>query len=297
MGDSISGEKLLFSKSDSNPPVPAIGPAAFRARTSRNPMTDRCTLNDGRRKLTEALWDAFRIFSCGCLQMHRRYGKHLGQSFMDFFASNQTSLKICGVRTQEDAMRLIDLGVDAVGLNFWPLSKRYLNPEDAGWLKDLAGDILRVGVFVNQGTDLPHQLVTQGLIDLVQLHGDESVEEVRELTQRGVRVVKALGVRDSGDIEKAGAYGLDAILLDAHAPQVFGGTGEKFDWGLALEFRKRFPDVSLILAGGITPQNAASAISEVRPAALDVASGAEVSPGVKDFHKVQLLLDACRNAI
>jgi phosphoribosylanthranilate isomerase len=110
-------------------------------------------------------------------------------------------------------------------------------------------------------------------------------------------VVKAVGVKNPEDIEKAGGYDLDAILLDAHAPQVFGGTGEKFDWGLALEFKKRFPEVSLILAGGITPQNAASAISEVRPAALDVASGAEVSPGVKDFDKVRQLLEACRGVI
>ena len=216
---------------------------------------------------------------------------------MDFFSSAQTSLKICGVRTREDALRLIDLGVDAVGFNFWPPSKRYLDPGDAVWLRELAGKILRVGVFVNQGIDLPYQLVSDGLIDVVQLHGDESVEEVSSLARRGLKVVKAIGVRNAEDVEKAGGYDLEAILLDAHAPQVFGGTGEKFDWGLALEFKRRFPDVSLILAGGINPENAASAISEVRPAALDVASGAEVSPGVKDFNKVRQLLEACRGVI
>ncbi len=213
---------------------------------------------------------------------------------MDFFSTDRTSLKICGVRNEQDALELVKLGVDAVGFNFWPQSKRYLDPAHAGWLKSLAGKILRVGVFVNQGSDLPVQLVAEGLIDVVQLHGDETVDEVHALKERGLRVVKAIGVKQQLDVEKAGAYGLDAMLLDAHAPQVFGGTGEQFDWKLALEFKKRYPEVSLILAGGITAENAGSAIREVRPAALDVASGAEVSPGVKDLKKVRQLLEACR---
>jgi phosphoribosylanthranilate isomerase len=213
---------------------------------------------------------------------------------MDFFSKDQTSLKICGVRSEKDADELVRLGVDAVGFNFWPKSKRYLNPGEGLWMKGLSGKILRVGVFVNEESDLPFRLIKEGMIDVVQLHGDESPELAREFSQAGIVVIKALGVKDSADIVSAGAFETDAILLDAHAPRVFGGTGETFDWQLALDFKKRFPETPMVLAGGITAENAVSAISQVSPAALYVASGAESSPGVKDFEKVRALLAACR---
>lgn len=216
---------------------------------------------------------------------------------MDFFSTDQTSLKICGVRTESDAYRLIELGVDAVGFNFWPHSKRYLDPKDAAWLKNLEGKILRVGVTVNQPAELSLRLISERMIDVVQLHGDEAPEAVEIFSNAGIRVIKAIGVKTPTDIEKAGEFKVDAMLLDAHAPIVFGGTGETFDWSLALDFKKRFPNTAMLLAGGITPQNAAMAISQVKPSALDIASGAEVSPGVKDFTKVQQLLDACRSAL
>jgi phosphoribosylanthranilate isomerase len=213
---------------------------------------------------------------------------------MDFLSTNQTSLKICGVRTEADARGLIELGVDAVGFNFWPNSKRYLDPKDAVWLKELEGEILRVGVFVNQAVELSLRLVTEGMIDAVQLHGDETPETVAIFSKAGIKVIKAVGVKTTADIELAGQYDADAILLDAHAPVVFGGTGETFDWSLALDFKSRYPNIPMILAGGITPTNVKEAIHQVRPAAIDVASGAELSPGVKDFTKVQQLLEACR---
>jgi len=213
---------------------------------------------------------------------------------MKFLSTEQTSLKICGVRTETDARELVRLGVDAVGFNFWPQSKRYLDPAEGIWMKDLAGKILRVGVFVNEESDLAFHLIEDGMIDVVQLHGEETPERAREFAESGIPVIKALGVKDEMDIVKAGAFETDAILLDAHAPSVFGGTGETFDWGLALEFGRQFPQIPMVLAGGITAENAASAILQVGPAALDVASGAEVSPGVKDFEKVRCLLAACR---
>jgi phosphoribosylanthranilate isomerase len=216
---------------------------------------------------------------------------------MDFFSTDQTSLKICGIRAVADAHRLIDLGVDAAGFNFWPESKRYLNPKDAPWLKHIGGRILRVGVFVNPSMDLPLRLISEGLIDVVQLHGDEDPEVTALFSNAGITVIKAIGVKNPADIERAGRYDVDAVLLDAHAPVVFGGTGETFNWSLALEFKKRFPNTPMILAGGITPENAAMAVSQVKPAALDIASGAEISPGVKDFAKVRKLLEACQRAL
>lgn len=213
---------------------------------------------------------------------------------MEFFGTDKTALKICGVRMREDAERLVELGVDAVGFNFWPKSKRYLAPEDGRWMKWLGDDILRVGVFVNEASDLPFRLFGDGMIDVVQLHGDEAPRAVSRFTAAGIPVVKALGVKDEDDIEKAGEFAADALLLDAHAPVVFGGTGQTFDWGLAKAFMEKYPAMPVILAGGITPENADDAVKVVRPAVLDVASGAEISPGVKDFEKVKALLSACR---
>lgn len=213
---------------------------------------------------------------------------------MEFLELNKVSLKICGVRLESDAEKLAGMGVDAIGFNFWQSSKRYLNPDEGGWMKNLAGRILRVGVFVNEHGDLPFRLYGNGLIDAVQLHGDEDAATVRRFPDAGIPVIKAMGIKSTEDIETAGSFPADAILLDAHAPQVFGGTGETFDWKLALDFKRHFPKMPMILAGGITPRNAASAVESVGPAALDIASGAEVSPGVKDFEKVAALLSACR---
>lgn len=240
--------------------------------------------------LSAALWRFLWLAACH----GGGWGCSLRGEGMDFFGKNRTSLKICGVRLREDAERLVELGVDAVGFNFWQESRRYLAPEDGRWMKGLAGEILRVGVFVNEGSDLPFRLFAGGSIDVVQLHGDEGPEVVERFVAAGIPVVKALGVKDAGDMVRAGGYGADAMLLDAYAPVVFGGTGKTFDWGLARGFMEKYPEMPVIVAGGITPENAADAVAQVRPAALDVASGAEISPGVKDFTKIKALLEACR---
>lgn len=211
-----------------------------------------------------------------------------------FLSPARPSLKICGVTFAEDAERLAELGVDALGANFWPKSKRYLAPELAGFLRDLDGRILRVGVFVNAGPDLPRRLFDEGLIDVIQLHGDETPADARPFVEAGIPFLKALGVRNEDDLEAARNFRASGILLDAHAPGVYGGTGRTIDWALARSFVEQHPDLPLILAGGITAENAAAAIEAVRPAALDIASGAESSPGVKDFDKVAALLAACR---
>lgn len=204
------------------------------------------------------------------------------------------SLKICGVRSRADAEALVDAGVDALGVNFWPRSKRYLAAAEAGWLRELHGRILRVGVFVNETDELPRRLMDEGLIDLIQLHGDESPNDAAPFRDREMPFIKAIGVETRDDLERAIDYGAAAILLDAHAPGVYGGTGETFDWEMARDFRERHPAQSIILAGGIVPDNAALAAATVSPAALDVASGAETSPGVKDPAKVRAFLTAMK---
>ncbi len=209
-----------------------------------------------------------------------------------FLNPSSVSLKICGVTTRDDAERLVACGVDALGVNFWPQSKRHLAPRNATWLAGLAGSILRVGVFVNEAPELPLQLIREGLLDVVQVHGDETPEDTAIYQENGVSFFKGIGVKTIADLDRAAEFGANAILLDAHAPGVYGGTGETFDWNAALDFKSRHPSIPLILAGGITPQNAALAAATVRPAALDVASGAEISPGIKDFAKVSALLAA-----
>ena len=153
----------------------------------------------------------------------------------------------------------------------------------------LAGRILRVGVFVNAGPDLPRRLIEEGLIDVVQLHGDERPEDAKVFREAGIPFLKAIGVQGLNDLALVRDYGAAAILLDAHAPGLYGGTGRTIDWDLARAFAEEHPDLPLILAGGITPENVAEAVAAVRPAALDVASGAELRPGVKDFEKVERL--------
>lgn len=212
---------------------------------------------------------------------------------MDIFREGVTALKVCGVTREEEARQLAEMGVEAVGFNFFRKSKRYLDVSKAVWTKGFEGAFLRVGVFVNEVGDLPLRLFGEGMVDVVQLHGDESPQDVAVLRGAGVPVIKAFGVAGEEDLKRAAMYEVDAVLLDAHAPVSHGGTGRVFDWEFALQFKEMQPDMPLVLAGGIVPGNAREAVEKVRPAALDVASGAEHSPGKKDFEKVRVLQECC----
>ena len=212
-----------------------------------------------------------------------------------FLNPSQTSLKICGVTRTRDADELVALGVDALGVNFWPQSKRYVAPSDAEWLLPLAGKILRVGVFVNAEPQHALQLWKDGYIDAIQLHGDETPGEAQAYRDAGAPFIKAIGVKSIDNLKHADAFGANALLLDAHAPGVYGGTGVTFDWQTAVDFKAQHPHIPIILAGGIVTQNAKQAIDMVGPAAIDVASGAEISPGIKDFNRIQALMRAIRS--
>jgi phosphoribosylanthranilate isomerase len=209
-----------------------------------------------------------------------------------FLSPESVSLKICGVTLRDDAEQLVTLGVAALGVNFWPQSQRFIAPENAAWLHELAGKILRVGVFVNASATAVLQLVDRGLLDVVQLHGDETPAQTTIYQNAGIPIFKAFRVSTPADLEHAADFGAHAILLDAHAPGSYGGTGTSFDWNAARDFKSNNPLLPIILAGGIVPANAALAAAAVQPAALDVASGAELSPGIKDFQKVSALLAA-----
>ena len=212
-------------------------------------------------------------------------------NMVDDFFSSTPSLKICGVTTLKDAERLTELEVTALGLNFWPASKRYCSPEHASTIAShVAGGIVRVGVFVNNSHHLASKLIDECLIDVVQLHGDETEEDIHFFLEQRIPVIKAVSANRLPDYELPTRN--FALLIDTPAGKNYGGTGKVFDWSIARDFAQKHPDLPILLAGGIDPTNAAEALATVKPAALDVASGAESSPGHKDFDKVRALLAA-----
>lgn len=220
--------------------------------------------------------------------------------FSEFFQvaspEGRTKVKLCGFTDPGEAGTAIELGADALGLNFWPRSKRYLDPENArSWLPELAGEITRVGVFVNASESEILSLLEDGLIDAAQLHGDETPEFVASLLERGHRAFKALGVKNAAQFADAARFPGDTLLLDAWAPVERGGTGETMDWALGREAVDRWPERRIILAGGLKPENLAAAVRQVRPFAVDVASGIEAgTPGRKDAGLMKAFLEAAR---
>ena len=216
---------------------------------------------------------------------------------MNEIFKKQNALKVCGITTKDDAYALVDMRVEALGFNFWPKSKRYISAENAlAFSPQLENKIVRVGVFVNQDPEEILQLLRDNVIDIAQLHGDESFEYCQAFAKHGFPFIKAIGVANADSLDRITDYHADAILLDAHAPLVYGGTGDTFDWNLAKDVMVKHPDLPIILAGGITAENAGLAAKQVVPCILDVASGAEVSPGVKDFDKVKAMQEAIYSA-
>ena len=203
------------------------------------------------------------------------------------------AVKICGITTGAQASAIVEAGADALGINFWPKSKRYVALEAAlPWLLDLAGTVPRVAVTVNATDDELIAIYESGGIDFIQLHGDETADRVRSLTKQGLPVFKAMGVKDRATLETAADYESITLLLDAYAPTEYGGSGETMDWSLGAEAVEKWPDRQIILAGGLKPGNVTEAIRQVRPAGVDVASGVESSPGVKDLELVRAFIEA-----
>lgn len=194
---------------------------------------------------------------------------------------------------------IANVGADAIGLNFYPGSKRFVAPEHAqAIIRNLAPSVCRVGVFVNSDADVVRRTVEQVGLDLVQLHGDEPPEFLTELA--GLRIIRAF--RCQADLEPVQEYLSscsklpDAVLLDAFDPRAFGGTGTTLDWPRLAEAvtTLRLP---VILAGGLTPANVARAITEARPTAVDTASGVETEqPGRKDRQLTEAFVQSAKFA-
>ena len=204
-----------------------------------------------------------------------------------------TLIKICGVTLPDDAARVAASGADFVGFNFWPRSKRHLPPDRLQLLAGIArssGPVKLVGVFVDPHVD--EVLAVAAELDAIQLHGDESPELCAQLAAATkLPIWKALPIASARDVEPLHVWPVDVLLLDAPTPGR-GGAGAKFDHQHAVVARQKHPARRFVLAGGLTPATVAAAIALVQPWAVDVASGVEVAPGIKDAAKLAAFVSA-----
>lgn len=198
-------------------------------------------------------------------------------------------VKICGVTTEEDALLAVAMGADAIGFNFVPSSPRFLAVSRAADIvKRLPPEILTVGIFRNEAPERVVDLVHQAGLRAAQLHGHESADESRWVRARVPITIKAFPGGDP-ELARAPAYGADIVMLDSASP----GSGQVFDWSLA----EGAPSgLRILLAGGLNPDNVADAIDRVRPWGVDVASGVESAPGVKDPTLVRRFVSAAKAA-
>jgi phosphoribosylanthranilate isomerase len=199
-------------------------------------------------------------------------------------------VKICGITNLGDGMAAAEAGADALGFMFYDQSPRYISVEAAsGVASQLPQFVLRVGVFVNAPEDLVVRAIRECGLNLLQFHGDEPPEYC---LQFGLMSMKAFRVQDAASLQVLRNYHTDAWLLDAYSPGKLGGTGETFNWDLALEAQGWGRPI--FLAGGLTPENVAEAVRRARPYGVDVSGGVEAAPGRKDHAKVRAFIQAAK---
>jgi phosphoribosylanthranilate isomerase len=201
-------------------------------------------------------------------------------------------VKICGITNVEDGLAAAHSGADALGFIFYQQSPRYVPIEKAATvIREVPAPIVKVGVFVDAEEEMVYRAIRECGLNLLQFHGGESPEFC---VQFGLMSMKAFQVRDAQSLSQLKDFKTDAWLLDAYSPNKLGGTGEKFNWDLAIEARKLGRPI--FLAGGLTPDNVAEAVRHVEPYAVDVSSGVEASPGIKDHAKVKAFVAAAKTA-
>jgi len=193
-------------------------------------------------------------------------------------------VKICGITLAEDAHAAVNAGADAIGFVFWPGSPRFIDPYRARAIAaTLPPFVTTVGVFVNQPIDYVIGVASLVRLGAVQLHGDETIEYAAALSRP---IVKAMSLGD----ERVSAWPIETtVLLDVHDPVRRGGTGRTIDWTAAAAVAERR---RILLAGGLTPDNVAEAVARVRPFGIDVSSGVERAPGIKDHERLRALFEA-----
>jgi len=212
-------------------------------------------------------------------------------------------IKICGITNVEDARAAVESGADAIGLNFFRGSPRYVAAERAREIAAiLPPGVEKVGVFVNMPSTEVRAMANSLGLDHIQLHGDEPPEQLTELA--GLSVLRAFRLGPDGltsvSLHLKRTAELQAtiagVLLDTFRAGQYGGTGHSFDWQRAIDYTRLPNAPPLVLAGGLTDENVAAAIAEVRPTAVDTASGVEASPGRKDIARMMRFVSAARTA-
>lgn len=199
-------------------------------------------------------------------------------------------VKVCGITREEDARRIYQAGAAALGFIFYPPSPRFVTLEQAAQIvEELPRTIARVGVFVDAPKQLIEKAIDQVGLDYLQLHGQESPQFCRNLP---VPVIKAFRVGKEFSPAEIARYDVHAVLLDTYKTGRPGGTGETFDWS---QVRRLETSVPVILSGGLNPENILEAIKAVQPAAVDVNSGVETAPGVKDPQKIDRLFTVLKD--
>jgi phosphoribosylanthranilate isomerase len=204
----------------------------------------------------------------------------------------QVKVKICGITNIDDAVAAVDFGADALGFVFFEKSPRYISHADAAAIiKKLPSFTTTIGVFVNVKPDQVEKIIDLTHIDAVQLHGNEPPE----MCDISRRVIKAIRVKSLESLDPLINYKdkVSAFLLDTFAPDILGGTGQIFNWDIAI-YAKQFGKV--ILAGGLTPDNVTEAIRRVRPYGVDVSSGVESKKGKKDYKKMKSFIERAKRA-
>lgn len=199
-------------------------------------------------------------------------------------------VKICGITNLEDAVMAVEAGADALGFVFFQGSSRNIAPEHAAAIiRHLPPFVQTVGLFVNAEPADVNEIVGRCRLDIVQLHGEESPDYCRAVTRR---IIKAFRVKDASSLDAMADYHVAGWLLDAWSPSAHGGTGTTFNWDIAAHAAATR---SIILAGGLTPDNVAGAVAAVKPYAVDVSSGVESAPGKKDAGLVGRFIRAARS--
>ena len=203
-----------------------------------------------------------------------------------------TKIKTCGIKTVKDALAAMDAGTDLIGFNFYPKSPRYIDP---GRCRDIMavmrkyGHITYVGVFVNASVAEIRATMNTCALTLAQLHGDETAEMLESLNGMAFKAFR--GMPAAEHLDGYTRDGVPALLVDASVKGEYGGTGVTADWNSAAELAKQYP---ILLAGGLTPENVTEAVQRVRPWGVDVASGVESAPGLKDSNKMKAFVQAVK---
>lgn len=205
-----------------------------------------------------------------------------------------TVVKICGIKTLQDAQAAIDAGADYLGFNFYPKSVRFIEKsacaEITSVLKREHPQVKLVGVFVNSSVDEVKDILQTCHLDLAQLHGDETPEIFAQLAPHAFRAFRGIPESNVGFERNEAPF----MLIDAAVKGVYGGSGVTADWVAAAKLAQQYP---LLLAGGLTPENVADAVKQVNPWGVDVASGVESAPGEKDAGKMKAFVKAVNQRV